>query len=86
MLVAQMGLVIVRAGLAGDWRAAAYWLARLGGSQWRLPSLRIEVASSTDVTDTRDVTKMTDEEIEGALAEIELQRAATRTKSRCTEV
>jgi hypothetical protein len=78
VLGAQMGLAIVRAGLAGDWRAAAYWLARFGGSQWRLPSPRIEVASSIDVTHARDVTKMTDEEIESALAEIERQRAATR--------
>jgi hypothetical protein len=34
---AAMGIAVVRAGLAGDWRASISWLSRFGGSEWHKP-------------------------------------------------
>lgn len=38
---AAMGVAIVRAGLAGNWMAARYWLATHGGPQWRVTEARL---------------------------------------------
>jgi predicted transcriptional regulator len=69
MLAARMGVVIVRAGLAGDWRAAAYWLARFGGPQWRLP--KPVVVTGAVATYESEVAKMSIEEIRAELAALE---------------
>jgi hypothetical protein len=76
MLIARMGLCIVRAGLAGDWRAAAYWLARFGGPQWRLTS-RVGISGALVVTtDKLDVRSMTDDELRREIAELERKQVA----------
>jgi hypothetical protein len=33
---AELGRVVVRSGLNGDWRAAIAWLQRFGGQTWKL--------------------------------------------------
>jgi hypothetical protein len=76
MLTAQMGLSIVRAGLNGDWRAAAYWLALFGGPQWRKPK-HIAVSGTVHVTTDRpDVSQMSDEDLRASIAELKRQQEA----------
>jgi len=76
MLTAHMGLAIVRAALAGDWRAAAYWLA-IHCPAWRKPK-HIAVSGSLHVTtaDRPDMTAMSDEELRASIAELKRQEAA----------
>jgi len=76
MLTAHMGLAIVRAALAGDWRAAAYWLA-IHCPAWRRPKHIAGSGAITVTTDKLDVAKMTDEELRAALAALAEARVST---------
>ena len=48
-----MGLVITRAGLRGDWRAALQWLCVHGGEAWRKPQTHLAEHFRSDIE--RDV-------------------------------
>jgi hypothetical protein len=41
-IVAALGSIIVHKALDGDWRAAAWWLSRHGGPEWKQTDVRLQ--------------------------------------------
>jgi hypothetical protein len=72
-IVARVGAEVVRQALKGNIRAARYWLSTHGGPEWQ--ERRVLAGDPSQPIAIRDVTAMSDAEIEEELAELEQQEA-----------
>jgi hypothetical protein len=64
-----VGAEVVRQALKGNIRAARYWLSTHGGPEWQ--ERRVLAGDPAQPIAIRDVTQMSDAEIDGELAELE---------------
>lgn len=72
---AGLSVVVVRAGLSGDWRAALAWLARFGGPEWRQTEGRLH-----EFPDGGNLSKLSDEQLQARIDAIDRKSEAGNEK------
>jgi hypothetical protein len=80
-IIALAGGVVVRAMMAGDWRAALEWLSRWGGDGWKKSERRLIAGDPLGPPLTLNVRSMSDEDLEAEIAEID-RREKTADEAR----